>query len=160
MRKERASQRRKKKLFIGYVVFLAILAISFLLMPIASANKEKARGLLLLSGNAFWLGLIGTLLIAVAINKDRKNNKTYKTENSKMKQLGLINFFRNQEALVADVLMFVSILGFIITRLCSGNLYWSFIFLALFVFTFGMHCMLNGENYIYLKYKVRREEKS
>lgn len=156
----RASQRRKKRQFILYIVFLLIWSIAILLMPFASVYKEVTKILLVVSGGGVWIGLLGTVTMAVKINKARKRSYRFREKYPASKHLGLISFFKNKEAGIADIGMFVSIAGFIVTRICSDNIYWLFIFLALFVFTFGMHCMLNGMNYIYLNQGVRREEKS
>lgn len=154
----KTSQKRRKRMFMLYVSFLLVLSISILLMPIASSQKEQTQIPMFLSGGCFWLGLIGTIMMALRINKARKMSTMFKDKQSNEKQLGLCSFFKNKEAKIADVAMLISVVCFIITRICTENLYWQFIFLALFVFSFGMHCMLNGKNYIYLNYKVGREE--
>ena len=129
-------------------------------MPIASVQQEVTKIPMFISGGGFWIGLIGTITMAVKINYSRKKSYRFEDKPLKVKQLGLISFFKNKEAKVADIAMFASCICFIVTRICTDNLYWLFIFLALFVFSFGMHCMLNGKNYIYLNQKVRREEES
>ena len=160
MKYARAAQKHKKTMFYLYVAFLLIWSIAIVLMPIASAQKDVTKILLFLSGGCFWTGLIGTITMAVKINNARKRSHRFRESHSKLKQLGMISFFKNKEAKITDVTMFVALICFIITRIYADKLYWSFSFLALFVFSFGMHCMLNGINYIYLNYKIRREEKS
>ena len=156
----KASQRRRKRMLVLYVTFLLIGSIAVLLMPIASVQKEATKIPMFISGGGFWIGLIGTITMAVKINKARKRSYRFREKYPESKQLGLISFFKNKEAIIADVGMFVSIAGFIVTRICSDNIYWLFIFLALFVFTFGMHCMLNGMNYKYINYsKYVKEQK-
>lgn len=158
MRSTRASQRRKKQMFAHYVIFLLVWTISIFLMYIASMYKDATKVPTLIAGGVFWIGLIGTLGSARKINNTRKNSYIFKKENSRIKQFGLIFFFKNKEATVADIAMIVSLLGFAAVRIYADSLFLLFFFLAVFVFSFGMHCLLNGKNYIYLKYKVRRED--
>ena len=160
MKYAKASQMRRKRMGILYAAFLLVLSISILLMPIGSAQKEQSQIPMFISGACFWIGLIGTVWMAIKINKARKQSYLFKDKQPKVKQFGLICFFKNKEAKVADIAMFASAVGFIITRICTGSFYWLFIFLALFVFSFGMHCMLNGKNYFYLTYKAREEGKA
>lgn len=156
----RASQRRRKKRLILYVTFLLIWSLAILLMPVASVQKEATKILLFVSSGGFWIGLLGTVTMAVKINKARKKSYRFREKCPASKRIGLISFFQNKEAIIADVGLFVSIAGFVVTGICSDNIYWLFIFLALFVFTFGMHCMLNGINYKYINYsKYVKEQK-
>ena len=147
-------------MLILYVTFLMLLAVAFLLMPIASAQKDTTKILTVISGGFFWIGLVGTIVMAIKIDKTRKRSGKLRDKKSKVKQIGLLSFFKNKEAKIADIAMFASIICFIVARICTDNLYWLFTFLATFVFSFGMHCMLNGKNYIYLNQGVRREEES
>lgn len=94
------------------------------------------------------------------INKSRKADRTFRSTHPEMWQPGLICFFKNKNAKIADCVMFGAVIGVAVTGIFFNNLYVLHIFLALFVFSFGMHCMLNGKNYIYLNYQVRREEKA
>lgn len=143
-----------------YIAFLAALAMGVVLMPIGSTVKERTMTVMYVSGAFFWLGIIGTAYMAVKINICRKNSYRFNEQVGNLKQFGLIHFFQNREALITDVVMFVSIIGFIIAKICTSKLLISFFLLALFVFAFGMHCLLNGINYRYLKYKVRRDKES
>ena len=152
----KASRRRRKTQLVLYIAFLAVCAISILLMPVAGTEKEASKLLPVIFGGGFWVGLIGTVFVAININNSRKRSYVFKYRYYDAKQFGLISFFKNKEAKIADITMFASIICLIITRIFVDNIYWMFIFLALFVFSFGMHCMLNGKNYVYLKQKVRR----
>lgn len=145
------------QIFMG---FLAIISTGILLMPIGSSNKEKTMLFMYLSGAFFWLGLIGTACMTFAIIHGRKKCDQFNEQFSNKKRFGLIHFFQNKEATIADIAMFASIIGFVIAKLCSGPLILVFAFLAAFVFAFGMHCMLNGISYEYLKYTVRGDKKS
>ena len=58
-----------------------------------------------------------------------------------------------------DAIMFASLLAFIVARFLTWNTVVQFLFVSMFAFSFGIHCMLNGINYIYIKHKtkVRRD---
>jgi len=144
-------------LFIG---FLAVLSIGILLMPVGSICKEKTKIVMYLSGLAFWIGIIGTTYMTFKINRSRKVSYRFNEQFGDRKQFGLIHFFQNKEAMIADLILFISIIGFVIAKICTDQLIVLYTFFAIFVFAFGMHCMLNGINYRYLKYKVRRDEES
>ena len=114
--------------------------------------------MLVLSGATFWIGLVGTIVMSVRIHMFGKREKAAEQKKAQTKRIGLISFFQNREAMVADVAMFASILGLVITAAATNNLYWLFTFLAVLVFSFGMHCVLNGKNYHYLNNKVEGEK--
>lgn len=158
MKYTRNLQKQWKRNLFFYVVFLLIWSFSVLLMPIASVQKELTVFPMFISGGCFWIGLIGTILMGVKINRFSK--KIYKNKSYEIKKLGLICFFSNKKATITDIVMFVSVVCFIVIKICIDNIYLLFTSVSLFVFSFGMHCMLNGKNYIYLNNKVRRENES
>lgn len=157
IRRSLLSEKRRRKMMWLYTGFLALLAISVCLMPIGSSLKEKTTIIMYISGVAFWIGLIGTICMAVKINNSRKNSYRFNERFGNHKQLGVVHFLQNTEAIIADIAMFVSIVAFIIAKIWISEIIVSFILLAIFIFSFGMHCMLNGINYRYINYKVRRE---
>lgn len=151
------AEKRRRNIMWLYTGFLALFAISVCLMPIGSRLKEKTTIIIYISGVAFWIGLIGTICMAVKINNSRKNSHRFNERFGNHKQLGVIHFLQNTEGIIADISMFVSIVTFIIAKIWISEIIVSFILLAVFIFSFGMHCMLNGINYRYINYKVRRE---
>lgn len=146
-------KRVKQRIHIlfGYIAFLTVLSFSVFLMPFAIKVADKSMILTYTSGILFWIGLIGTLAVAVYITVLRRQNRGFVKANPK-KQLGLIHFFQNTPASICDILMFVSLFGFIFTDVWTRTTILPFIFLSLLIFSFGMHCMLNGSNYIYINY--------
>lgn len=143
----------KQQMLFLYTAFLFLLAVSVAIMPIGSAMADKFKVWIYISGTAFWLGSIGTIIMICIINYCRKKDTAFNELYPNLKQLGLINFLKNKYACVADVAVIVSMLGFIITKIYMFELFIPFIFLAMTIFFFGMHCMLNGINYVYIKHK-------
>lgn len=154
---KRSRDRRIKIRFIQNICFLLILTVSIVLMPFSVSLEEKTYLPVYLTGGLFWIGLIGTIGTAIKINISRKYSRQFNEKYPDLKQLGVIHFFKNTPAKITDILMVISIVGFIVFRLFSDNIVLQFIIIAVFVFLFGMHCMLNGINYIYLNYNLRRE---
>lgn len=149
-------RQQRKRMFYLYAVFLAILSISVLIMPFGFKMADKTMKLTYTSGFLFWIGLIGTIVMAIYITLSRHRSQGFAKLYPNHKRLGLIHFFQNMSALICDILMFASLIGFIITRILIGTTIFPFIFLSILIFSFGMHCMLNGSNYIYINYKTRR----
>ncbi len=146
-------QSKQQKMFCLYIAFLFLLSLAVFIMPFGFKVEHKTMILTYLSGIIFWVGLIGTMIMAVYITNSRKQSKKFTKKFPNCKQLGLIHFFKNKPAFICDILLFISLIGFIITRICVGTSVVPFIFLSFFIFSFGMHCMLNGSNYIYINYK-------
>ena len=134
-----------------FVIFLAVISVSIILMPFTVDDNTFIRPCI--SGLLFWIGVVGVIVNSIVVSRDRKKDRSFRRQNTKQKQLGLIHFFQNKPAVVFDILMFISVAAFIILSI-YGYYYLQFICLSVFVFTFGMHCMLNGLNYIYLKYMI------
>ena len=145
---------RRQKMLRNYTVWLGLLSFSVFLMPIVDSFKKNMNLPLYLVGALFWLTLISTIYMAVRINNSRRRNLAFNEKYGSLKKLALIHFFQNKKALIMDAVMFASIIAFVITRFLNGGLIIQFLFVSMFVFSFGMHCMLNGINYIYIKHKI------
>lgn len=135
-----------------FVFFLAMISISVIMMPF---TVDYALIPPWVSGLLFWVGLAGTAGITIAISRDRRTDRSFRKQNRKLKQSGLIHFFQNKTAIVFDILMFIAIIAFIAISIIGYNYYLRFICLSVFVFSFGMHCMSNGMNFIYINYVIR-----
>lgn len=148
-------QQRKRMLYL-YAAFLTVLSVSVFLMPFGIKMADESMMLTYTSGILFWIGLLGTIAMAVYITLSRRRSQGFAKTYPNHKRLGLIHFFQNMPAFICDILMFISLIGFIITRIWVGTTIWPFIFLSILIFSFGMHCMLNGSNYTYINYRIRR----
>ena len=158
----RRSYRRRQTMLRRFEIFLILMSLSVALMPLGTRYKDITKIPLYAFGLLFWIGLIGTIIFAVKINTSRKRSPVFKELYGDKTKLGLIHFFQNRFAIISDSVLFLSIIGLIISRITSNNLNIQFILLSILIFSFGMHCMLNGIDYIYIKYskhEVRRERK-
>ncbi len=152
------SLKQRKKMLYVYSTFLFVLALSIAFMPISSMVKEDINILLYCTGASFWIGIIGTIFMAVKINYCRRVHVHFNGQNIKLKQCGLFHFFQNKKAMIADILLLVSIAGIVIDKIMIKNIFVLFIFSSSLLYSFGMHCMLNGINYKYINYQEERNE--
>lgn len=145
-------QRLIDRVLLGISVccFLAM-SVSFLLMPIES--------LTILPGLLFWLGLFfGVGLQIVLEARRRMFFKLYAVNREKMQKPknGLLSFGSNALAIIADRSMVISfvamILAFVFTK---GYGYICYIFIATTIFSFCMHCVLNGRIYFHAKKQLK-----
>lgn len=150
---------RWQKMFRSYTISLAILSLSIFLMPIGYGLRSDTRIPMYIVAVLFWMALFSTIRMAVNINSSRRKNVAFHAKYKSLKKLALIHFFQNKKALIMDSMMFVSLISFVIMRFITDSLVIQFLFVSMFAFSFGMHCMLNGINYIYINHKstVRRD---
>ena len=143
-RAQHTYRRQQKHRLYAFTVFLTLLSASLPLMPSGLADPPNLT-LMYLSGGMFWVGCVGVIAIAVRMARVLRDvSKGMHTT------IGLWHFFQNPAACVFDILLFIGLSGFLFTRLWAEATLWPFLFLSLFIFSFGMHCMLNGSHYTYI----------
>lgn len=128
-----------------------LMSISFLLMSIETVN--------ILPGLMFWGGLaVGAALQIVLEVRRRAFFASYKVKREKMQKPrnGLLSFGSNRVAKIVDLSMAVSliavILAFVFTK---GYGYVCYVFIATTLFSFCLHCILNGRIYFYAKNQIK-----
>ena len=129
---------------LGVSIFGFLLcASSILLMP--------EEDLLLLPGILFWLGLLLGVGTQIALNCRRKAFfAKHQADVRKMqkRRCGCFHLFSNHIASVADTVLLASVLGAVLSIWYTEGLdYICYVFIALVIFAFSMHCILNGRNY-------------
>ncbi len=141
------------------IAFFFLFSVSFLLMPFGdSTSSESVSVYTLISGSLFWISLLSGIFTQVFLSHRRKKwyVKNHVIEGRFSGKLGLVSFFSNTEATVADVICMISFSALAISMvLTHGVGYVCYIFLSVFVFSFSMHCILNGKNYYHI---VNREK--
>lgn len=139
-----------KILFFVLIVFMFLFAASFLVMPVASQSSfEGTPALLLWNGIWFWTTGLGSLTLFGIVNQGRKKQLKGRMD-SKNRKMGIICFFSNVWAKAADGAFVASFIGLVVFAVFFPQSYMVFIFAFISVFTFLMHCMLNGENFKYI----------
>lgn len=145
-------QRQIDRILLGISVgsFL-LMSASFLLMPIESITS--------IPGLLFWIGLVLGIALQIVLEiRRRAFFKSYSVNRGKMQKPknGLLSFGSNALAIIADRFMVVSfaamILAFVITK---GYGYICYVFIATTIFSFCMHCVLNGRIYFHAKNQLK-----
>lgn len=148
--KKRSKINKVVGIFISYILFLGIISLAILFMPMVNQKSEKTMIPLMITGICFWIGFIGVIVSALLLNVMRKKDNTFKIRKRSPFFVGAFCFFQNIYGMIADIFTVISGIGFVIVLKLISNLYVQFSFLALFVLSFGIHCMLNGICYKYV----------
>lgn len=144
------SKKRADRIWLGISIFSFLwLAISFLLMPLETEiPTQRLSPYSFAAGVMFWTGVIaGTVTQCILAHRTKARYKAqyYKTEQPP-RRVGIFSFFQNRYAIAADVIALLSLAGFITTMIVTrGTGYSCYVCLSLFVFSFSMHCILNGK---------------
>lgn len=145
-------QKRVDRLLLGISIgsFL-LMSVSFMLMPLKSLK--------LTPGILFWAGMaLGILTQVILETRRRAFFRFYKVRRKNMQKPrnGLLSFCSNPWATVADGAMLLSflatILAFIFTK---GYGYVCYVFIATTVFSFCMHCVLNGRIFFHANNQLK-----
>ena len=94
---------------------------------------------------------MGALVVAGCLAAARRRDVALAKTHSKDKRCGWLRFFQNVPATVCDVVLIASAVGLAATSVWAGTTVWPFPFLSIFLFSFGMHGMLNGSEYTYVQ---------
>ncbi len=151
---------KKDSIWMGIsIAFLLMLSISFLLMlPEDDSSIVEKSVFMFVSGGMFWVSSIMLVISQIVLSRQRKKwyavNKVRKDIGSR--RLGVISFFSNTLATVADIISVLSLVGLVIAMVASkGGGYICFVLISIFVFSFGMHCILNGRVYYFVTNKKK-----
>ena len=139
-------------MFLLSLILKFLFAVSFLLMPPASdiSLNEGKQGFLYFVGTLFWVSLIFSQITMIFVTLKRKKYFKDKEKKELPRMPAILTFFYSKEAKIADILMFISIAGFIVSTILTDN-YLIYVFLFLSVLMIQIHCVLNGKNLIYIK---------
>lgn len=141
------------------IFFFLMLSVSFLLMPLGSeTSTESISPYTLVAGLMFWISIIMGIATQCVLASRRKSWYTiHRIRKARAPQkIGLISFFKNFYAIIADIVAFVSLIGLVISMVATqGTGYICYVFVSLFILSFSMHCILNGKVY----YHVINQEK-
>lgn len=146
--------KRDKRLMIMSLICLAVSSFSILGVVNASFDENYgSKAAAITVAVAFWAGLIIGYALLIKLNINRRASAVkigrFKTGGC---QFGIFKFFRNKEATVADIVMMLSLISFIIFRILDDvSVYLDLTVIALLIYSFHLHCILNGQNYRYIK---------
>ena len=142
-----------------------LLSISFLIMPLGVPGEDYAV-MSILPGVLFWVSLILGLVSQVVLGNRRAKwfeLQGVRRHTVRKGKIGLIRFWQNIPAKIADVVFVVSLIAFLVaTKTTHGIGYICYVLLATCVFSFCSHCIFNGKIYEYItkqeKIKILKEE--
>lgn len=134
------------------IFFFFCMSGTILLIPLPYFTEmQLSREYTVFTGLLIWVSLfIGIALQIVAYVRVRKYRKKYPkcAEKLKRKRIGVIDFFSNIPAVISDCALAIGIIGFVISYIfTSGSGYLCYVFLFITVFSFALHCILNGRLY-------------
>lgn len=129
------------------IVCLFISSACVLVVPVAHNRKA----LTMICSGLFWGFLFAGYLMFWLVNHFRKKQMATRGK------IGIITFFRNTPAKLMDCICIAGIILLLISvkaEFLQGYLQYIISFLVLF--SFHMHCILNGENFQYMCNEIRR----
>lgn len=144
---------RLRKLQIISFVSALFMPASFLIAPINSLNTvQSPRWVAVLAGSVFWAFLVLEILSQVFITKERKKwFRLKRITDDPISKVGVLSFFSNPAAKVADIICIVSLILCILFLLFVKNTnYFHFILIFIFVSSFCFHCIFNGKNIVFV----------
>lgn len=136
----------KSRITVYEIISIAgflLMSCSFLFMPsVDNSNGVNTYGVII--GLMFWIGLlIGIVMQIMAAGLCRGESKKYR--------IGLCSFMKNIYGMLADIVVVVSIVMLIIAMAVTRQSgYVCFVAIALFTFSFSMHCVCNGRVFMHI----------
>ena len=136
----------KTSFYLSVISFL-ISSVTILFMPFGSFEQDGKQTLAFILAIVFWLFFILGFVFLLPISKQRKSDKNFKSKGG----IGLLRFFSNKPAMIADGLMIAGIIALILTFIIPTLPGWITL-VATFtaVFFLEMHGIFNGMNYEYM----------
>lgn len=145
---------KKREIILLYISIgcFFLMSVTFLLMPIDFTAKGM-QIINLMIGIMFWVFLIAGVTTQILLGQIRKKwfIRNHIRRFQFRSKVGLISFVQNLPACVADGIFVISLIGLIISVIATNGIgYACYIFMALLIFSFCMHCILNGKIYYFL----------
>ncbi len=150
-------QRRKQDIILLCVSIgsFLLMALSFLVMPLKMPNIEP-RILNIIIGSMFWGFLIIGVAVQVILAQRRKTwirrNHLRRNRNFLYSKVGVLAFAQNIFGCIADAILGLSSISLIIALVLTRSAgYICYVALAVLVFAFCLHCILNGKIFYYVQ---------
>lgn len=147
-----SSVKKEIVILIISIISYFLLAASFLFMPLD--NKQ----LQIMAGVMFWLflilGIVSQVLLAIWFRQACSENKEWCMQKQRV---GIFAIGKNKFSVAADIVLLISAVTFVVLMIFTrGTGYISYIVLTILVFSFSMHCVLNGKVYYYICERAKR----
>lgn len=153
----------KKFQLLYYITFTAFIisGLSFLSLVVLSFSVLDIEGTLQVIAYSiaavFWLclliGTISLIFTNITRKKLEKENNLSTAKLSASFCIGIFSFFKNKKSIVADIILFVSLITNVIIIFMNISINWLIISgIFIFVFSLIFHSFWDGKNYKYLTY--------
>lgn len=143
---------------LAFLEFVTILCIPF--VSLDGLLVQRISGYIL--ATIFWLSILIECIFVHLSAKERRWIERKENHNKTVKYSppGVISFFKSPEAIVADVILFVTATLVVILMWAQVKTEWIIITdISVLSLSFNLHCVLNGKNYRYLKsYRLYKKE--
>lgn len=145
-------------------IFTVLASIMIILIPLSNINEiGLKKHLAYIIASVFWISFLLEILCFTKTSQYYKKAKRIimrKHPNAVLdKGIGAFLIFRNKEAVLADVIFFLSLVTLIIMFLKDFDNKWLVSSMTSLTFlSFNMHCILNGRVYKYIK-MVNKKQK-
>lgn len=96
--------------------------------------------------SVFWISLLGALLIQIVIYVKIKNASQIKQN----KKIGILTFGSSKAAMIVDVTTLILFVLLVIVLILKNSSVFAFTIIGTFIFSFEMHCIINGKIFRYL----------
>lgn len=135
------------------VISFFFMSASFLMMPFDFA-EIGLPWMDFVPGGVFWFFMLMGTVAQVILTATRRKTAGRKRRVGR-RTVGVFSFFRNTPAILADVTCAISLLALVAAfMLTEQSGYSCYVCLTVFLFSFCMHCILNGKNYYFLNHQV------
>lgn len=152
-----------KRNLVSSLICPMVGCISLYFVPLVNFNGKPMQAIsAYLIALLFWGSIIAEIVFSRRCRKTRRamEYRLFKYKPLRYSYPGVISFFKNREATVADISLFVSAIFVAALLWLRVKVGWMILFgISLFFLSFSLHCLLNGRNYRYYKaYAKSREE--
>lgn len=155
----------KRDLLVSLVCpFIGCISLYFVPFVDVTGNSLQTVGAYSIA-LIFWGSIIIEIFFSYQCTKTRKamEDRLFMLKSPHYSHPGVISFFKNREAFIADIILFASAILVAALLWRQAKTGWMILVgVSLFLLSFNMHCLLNGRNYRYykaLKDKSREEKK-
>ncbi len=150
---------RKHKGYLYSSIISSVIS-SLSLMAAMLVNPEgENKGILLIFGLIFWIGLIVEQICfwrSYVFMKEIAHQKKRRLKG----RAGIVTFAASTEGFVADVVFAISLISLIICVSFSiGEAILQYILICFIVLSFRLHCIMNGKSYRYKKITERKVDR-
>ncbi len=144
---------RMNAITIALAVLESLLILIIPLVGLEGTTAQKVFSFIIAA--LFWGSIVAEIIMVVLTSKERRymEKQKYRSRVLGRSRPGALNFFKNRESVIADVILIISIVAIVVLVwkninnppwLITGSV-------AALLLSINLHCIFNGKNYRYLK---------